>query len=72
MVHAKYRTNSNPFTSATVLAHKPGSLWWLRPYTQIIFGNITESNRIHLVLFGPQNMTLGPYLAATNRILIHQ
>jgi hypothetical protein len=31
---------------------------------------ITETNRIHLVLFGLQNRTCGPYLAAINRILI--
>jgi hypothetical protein len=30
----------------------------------------TESNRVHLVLFGMQNRTLGPYLAAFDRILI--
>jgi hypothetical protein len=30
----------------------------------------TESNRIHLVLFGIQNRTFGPYLAAINRILV--
>jgi hypothetical protein len=32
--------------------------------------SITEANRIHLVLFGMQNRTCGPYLAANNRILI--
>jgi hypothetical protein len=31
---------------------------------------ITETNRIHLVLFGMHNWTFGPYLAAINRILI--
>jgi hypothetical protein len=31
---------------------------------------ITETNRIHLALFGMQNRTFGPYLAAINRILI--
>jgi hypothetical protein len=31
---------------------------------------ITETNRIHLVLFGMQNRTLGPYSAAINRIFI--
>jgi hypothetical protein len=30
----------------------------------------TPPNRIHLVLFGMQNRTSGPYLAANNRILI--
>jgi hypothetical protein len=30
----------------------------------------SETNRIHLVLFGKQNRTSGPYLAAINRILI--
>jgi hypothetical protein len=35
--------------------------------TQGLF--ITETNRIHLVLFGMQNRTLGLYLAAINRIL---
>jgi hypothetical protein len=31
---------------------------------------ITATNRIQLVLFGIQNRTLGPYLAAIHRILI--
>jgi hypothetical protein len=31
---------------------------------------MTETNRIHLVLFGIQNRTFGPCLAANNRILI--
>jgi hypothetical protein len=31
---------------------------------------ITETNRIHLVLFGAQNRTLDPYLAAIHGILI--
>jgi hypothetical protein len=31
---------------------------------------ITETNRMHLVLFGMQNRTFGPYLAAINRTLI--
>jgi NLI interacting factor-like phosphatase len=31
---------------------------------------VTETNRIQLVLFGMQNRTFGPYLAAINRILI--
>jgi hypothetical protein len=31
---------------------------------------VTETNRIHLDLFGMQNRTLGPYLAAMYRILI--
>jgi hypothetical protein len=30
----------------------------------------TETNRIHLVLFGMQNRTFGSYLAANDRILI--
>jgi hypothetical protein len=34
--------------------------------------SITETNRIHLVLFGMQNRTFGPCLAANNRILIRQ
>jgi hypothetical protein len=29
---------------------------------------ITETNRVHLVLFGMQNRTSGPYLAAINRM----
>jgi hypothetical protein len=32
--------------------------------------DIAETNRMHLVLFGMQNRTFGPYLAANNRILI--
>jgi hypothetical protein len=32
--------------------------------------NVTETNGIHLVLFGQQNRTFGPYVAAINRILI--
>jgi hypothetical protein len=32
--------------------------------------DIAETIRIHLVLFGMQNRTLGPYLAAMHRILI--
>jgi hypothetical protein len=35
-----------------------------------VFWGITESNRIHVVLFGMQNSTFGPYLAAKHRILI--
>jgi hypothetical protein len=31
---------------------------------------IAETNRIHLVLFGMQNRTCGPYLAAIHRFLI--
>jgi hypothetical protein len=31
--------------------------------------DITETNRIHLVLFVMQNRTFGPYLAAIHRIL---
>jgi hypothetical protein len=31
---------------------------------------ISETNRMHLVLFGIQKRTFGPYLAANNRILI--
>jgi hypothetical protein len=31
---------------------------------------ISKSNRIHLVLFGIQNGTFGPYLADNNRVLI--
>jgi hypothetical protein len=31
---------------------------------------ITETNRIHLVLFGVQNRTFGPYVTAINRVLI--
>jgi hypothetical protein len=31
---------------------------------------IIETSRMHLVLFGMQNRTLGPYLAAIDRILI--
>jgi hypothetical protein len=34
------------------------------------YSNITETNKIQLVLFGMQNRTFGPYLAANNRILI--
>jgi hypothetical protein len=30
---------------------------------------ITETNRVYLVLFGMQNRTFGPYLAAIHRIL---
>jgi hypothetical protein len=33
-------------------------------------GDATETNKIHWVLFGMQNRTFGPYLAADNRILI--
>jgi hypothetical protein len=33
-------------------------------------GGISETNRIHLVLFGMQNRISGPHLAAINRILI--
>jgi hypothetical protein len=32
--------------------------------------HITETSRIHLVLFGRQNRTFGPYVAAIQRILI--
>jgi hypothetical protein len=32
--------------------------------------HITETNRTRLVLFGTQNRTSGPYLAALNRIII--
>jgi tRNA synthetases class I (E and Q), catalytic domain len=32
--------------------------------------SIAEANRTHFVLFGTQNATLGPCLAAVNRILI--
>jgi hypothetical protein len=32
--------------------------------------DITETNRIHLILFDMQNRTLGPYLAANSRLLI--
>jgi hypothetical protein len=32
--------------------------------------HITETNRVHAVLFGMQNVTFVPYLAAINRILI--
>jgi hypothetical protein len=32
--------------------------------------SITKTNRIHLVLFGMQNRTFGPYLAANDKILI--
>jgi hypothetical protein len=31
-------------------------------------GGITETNRIHLVLFGMQNSTFGPYFAAIHKI----
>jgi hypothetical protein len=31
---------------------------------------VPGTNRIHSVLFGTQNRTLGPYLTAINRILI--
>jgi hypothetical protein len=31
---------------------------------------ITETNTMHLVVFGVQNRTLRPYLAAINKILI--
>jgi hypothetical protein len=33
-------------------------------------GIITEINRIHLVLFGMENKTFGPYLATVNMIRI--
>jgi hypothetical protein len=32
----------------------------------------TETNRIHLILFGNQNRPLGPHLAALHRILVGQ
>jgi hypothetical protein len=32
--------------------------------------SITETNRIHLVLFGMQDKAVGPHLAAIHRILI--
>jgi hypothetical protein len=31
---------------------------------------ITETHRMHVVLFGMQNGTFGPYLAAINRVLV--
>jgi hypothetical protein len=33
-------------------------------------GCITDTNRMYLALFGMQNRAFGPYLSATNRILI--
>jgi hypothetical protein len=35
-----------------------------------VSSSITETNRTHLVLFGMQNRTLGPYLAAIDMIVI--
>jgi hypothetical protein len=41
-----------------------------KPPRSCAAAHITETNRIHLVLFDMQNTTFGPYLAATHRILI--
>jgi hypothetical protein len=42
----------------------------LKRACKVLISDITETNRIHMVLFGMKNRTLGPYLAAINGFLI--
>jgi hypothetical protein len=57
------RTNALPKPSKR--AHKEAARITVLPTPPI-----TETTRIHLVLFGMQNRTFGPYLAAIERILV--
>jgi hypothetical protein len=54
--------------------HREGSgsesHWIPKLDSNIAHWSITENHRIHLVLFGMHDRTLGSFLAASNRILI--
>jgi hypothetical protein len=61
-VRGQFLAATSPHTHpplSTRAPHKPTPTSWQSP-------EITETNRIHLVLFGMQNRTLRPYLAITS------
>jgi hypothetical protein len=72
---------TKPASRASVLRplHTYGrpQVWAAGPACVAVLGSlgparrpITETNRIHLVLFGIQNRTCGPHLAATRAVLL--